>query len=95
MPEQLRDVQKISSAAAKIENALGPQQIEFNFANAAHVNVDPALEVEIFRPVFAGICDSVTLADLLKIRPINLSITGWFRLGTGFDGKTIAYVFLR
>ena len=71
MSEQLRDMQKISSAAAKIENALGPQQIEFNFANAANVNVDPALEVEIFRPVFAGICDSVTLANLLKIRPIN------------------------
>src|SRR5438067_3475107 len=71
MPEQLRDVQKISSAAAKIENALGPQQIEFNFANAANVDIDPAFEVEIFRPVFPWIFDSVALADFLEIWTIN------------------------
>jgi hypothetical protein len=71
MPEQLRDVQEISCAAAKIENALGAQQIEFNFANAANVDVDPAFEVEIFRPVFPWIFDSVALVDFLEIWPIN------------------------
>src|SRR5207248_2463377 len=71
MPEQLRDMQKISGATAKIENALWPRQIEFNFANAANVNVNPAVKIEIFRPVFAWIFDGVALADLLKIGTIN------------------------
>src|SRR5206468_5123398 len=71
MPEQLCDMQKIPGAAAKIENALWPRQIEFNFANPANVDLNPAVKIEIFRPVFAWIFDGVALADLLKIGPIN------------------------
>ncbi len=74
MPEQLRDVEKISCAATKIENALGAQQIEFNFANAANVDVDPAFEVEIFRPVFAWIFDSITPASGKRVRWKNLRV---------------------
>src|SRR5260370_23161606 len=67
VPEQLCDVQKIPCAAAKVEDALAAQQIEFNFANPANVDVDPAFEVEILRPVFASIFDSVALAPFLDI----------------------------
>ncbi len=55
MPEQLRDVQKISSPAAKIKNALWVRQIELDLANAANVDVDPAVKIEIFRPILTGI----------------------------------------
>ncbi len=71
MSEQLRDMEKISGATAKIENAPWPRQIEFNFANAANVDVNPAFKIEIFRLVFAWIFDGVALANLLKIGPIN------------------------
>ena len=64
--EQLRDVQKIPDTATKIEDVLRPRQIEFNFANAANVDVDPSVEVEIFRPIFARIFDSVAPANLLE-----------------------------
>jgi hypothetical protein len=64
-------MQKISRATAKIENALWSRQIEFDFANSANVNINPAVKIEIFWPVFARVFNGVALADLLKIRPIN------------------------
>src|SRR5207247_10187016 len=73
MPKQLRDMQKISGATAKIENALWPRQIEFNFANAANIDLNPALKIQIFRPVFAWIFHGIALANLLKIGHINCS----------------------
>src|SRR6266513_2660010 len=82
MPEQLCDMQKIPGAAAKIENALWPRQIEFNFPNPANVDLNPAVKIEIFRPVFAWIFDSVALANLLKIGPINC-----FNNSAGLEGK--------
>ncbi len=64
--EKLRDVEEVSCAAAEIENPLRTRQIEFKLANPADVDSDPTLEIEIFRPVRAGICDGVSLANLLE-----------------------------
>ncbi len=47
MTEQLRDVEKVSCAAAEIENLLWSRQIEFKLANSADVDSDPAFEIEI------------------------------------------------
>ena len=72
MPQQLGYVEKISCAAAKIEDALGTRQIEFDLANSSNVDSDPAVEIEIFGPVCAGICDRVSLANLLETQPDRL-----------------------
>src|SRR5437867_12014910 len=66
MTEQLRDVQKVSCAAAKIENPLGTRQVELKLANPSDINSDPTFEIEIFRPVCSGICYGVSPANLLK-----------------------------
>jgi hypothetical protein len=71
MTQQLGYVEEISRAAAKIENALGARQIEFDLANSPNVDSDPAVEIEIFRPVCAGICDRVSLANLLESNRID------------------------
>src|SRR6266487_4624798 len=71
MAEQLGYVEKISCAAAKVEDALGTRQIEFDLANPANIDSDPAVEIEIFRPVCAGICDRVSLANLLESNRID------------------------
>ena len=64
MPQQLGYVKEIACAAAKIENSLGTRQIEFDLADSPNVDSDPAIEIEIFRPVSAGIFDRVSLANL-------------------------------
>jgi hypothetical protein len=69
MTEELRDVEKVSCATPKIENALGTRHVEFKLANPSDINSDPAIEIEVFRPVRAGICYSVS--------PANLFETGW------------------
>jgi len=66
MPEQLGDVEKISRAAAKVEDALPARQIELDVTNAANVYGDPAVEIEILPPVLGGIVDRVPLANLLE-----------------------------
>jgi len=66
MPEQLGDVEKISSAAAEIEDALSARQIELDVTNAANVYGDPAVEIEILPPVLGGIVDCVPPANLLE-----------------------------
>jgi hypothetical protein len=71
MTEQLRNVEEVSCAAAKIKNALGARQIELERANPADVNSDPALKIEIFRPVRAGICDSISLTNLIETSSID------------------------
>ena len=71
MTEELRDVEKVSCAAAQIENALGPRQVELKLANPPVVNPDPTIEIEIFRPVRAGICYGVSPANLLETGRIN------------------------
>src|SRR5213592_4408687 len=58
MAQQLSDVEKISHSAANIEDLFRARQIELDLANPADVDFDPAIEVEIFRPVRTGICDS-------------------------------------
>ncbi len=73
MTEELRDVEKVSCAAAQIENALGTRHVEFKLANPPDVNSDPTIEIEIFRPVRAGICYGVSPANLLETRPDRLS----------------------
>ena len=71
MTQQLRDVQEISCAAANIEDALWTRQIEFDLANSPDVDSDPAVEIEIFRPVCAGIGYRVTLANLRESNRID------------------------
>jgi hypothetical protein len=71
MTQQLSYVQKISCAAAEIEDALGTRQIEFDLANSPDIDSDPTVEIEIFRPVCAGICDFVTPANLSETLRID------------------------
>src|SRR5258708_12775686 len=67
MTEELCDIEKVSCAAAQIENALGTRHVEFKLANPADVNSDPTVEIEIFRPVRAGICHRVSPANLFEL----------------------------
>ena len=71
MTQQLGDVEKVSCAAAKIEDAPGTRQIEFDVANSPNVDSDPTVEIEIFRPVGAGIGYRVTLANLRETNRID------------------------
>jgi hypothetical protein len=71
MTEELRNVEKVSSAAAQIENALGTRHVEFKLANPPDVNSDPTIEIEIFRPVRAGICYGVSPVNLLEASRIE------------------------
>jgi len=66
MTKELRDIQKVSCAAAQIENLLGAGEVEFKLPNPPDVNADPTIKIEIFRPVRAGICYRVSLAKLLE-----------------------------
>src|SRR5947208_15738817 len=66
MTEELRDVEKVSCAAAQIENALWTRHVEFKLANPPDVDSDPTIEIEIFRPVRAGLCNGISPANLLK-----------------------------
>lgn len=71
MTQQLGYIQKIACTAAKVENAPGPRQIELGLANSANVDSDPAIEIEILRPVCSGIGYCVTLANLRESNRIN------------------------
>jgi hypothetical protein len=71
MTEELRDVEKVPCAAAQIENALGTRHVEFKLPNPPDVNSDPTIEIEIFRPVRAGICYGVSPANLLEASRIE------------------------
>ena len=71
MTEQLSYIEEISCTAAKIEDALGTGQIEFDLANSANVDSDPAVEIEIFRPVGAGVGYRVSLANLRETDRID------------------------
>ena len=71
MTKELRDVEKVSCAAAEIENPLGTRHVEFELANPSDVNSDPAIEIEIFRPVRSGICYGVSPTNLLETSRIN------------------------
>ena len=66
MTEKLCDVEKVPCAAAQIENALWTRHVEFKLANPPDVNSDPTIQIEIFRPVRAGICYGVSSPNLLK-----------------------------
>ena len=71
MTEQLRNVEEVSCPAAEVQNPLWARQIEFERANPADVNFDPTLKIEIFRPVRAGICDSISLTNLIETNWID------------------------
>ena len=66
MAEQLRNVEEVPCAAAEIKNALRARQIELERANPADIDFNPTLQIEIFRPVRAGICDRVLPTNLLE-----------------------------
>jgi len=67
----LSNVKKVSGAAAEIENTFRSRQIKLELANPANVNSDPTFEIEIFRPVRAGIFNSISLTDLLETSGIH------------------------
>src|ERR1043166_956305 len=71
MTQQLGNVEKVSRAAAKIEDAFGTRQIELGLANSPNVDSDPTVEIEIFWPVCAGVGYRVTLANLCEPNRIN------------------------
>jgi hypothetical protein len=71
MPERLGDVEKISCATAKIENAFSARQIELDVTNAANVDANPPVEIEIFPPILGGIVDRVPLANLLESHRVD------------------------
>ena len=71
MTEELRNVEKVSCAAAQIENLLGTREVELKLANSPDVDSDPTLEIEIFWPVCAGIGDFVALANLTETNRID------------------------
>jgi len=66
MTEQLRDVEEVSRAAAQVENLLWTREIELELTNPPDVDADPAIEIEIFRPVRTGIAHGVLLANLVE-----------------------------
>ena len=71
MTEELRDVEKVSCAAAQIENALGTRHVEFKLANPANVNADPAVEIQVFGPVRARICHCILATNLFELYRID------------------------
>ncbi len=71
MTKELRDVEKVSSAAAEIENPFRARQIEFKPTNPANVNCDPALQIQILRPICSGISDGITPMNLLEANGID------------------------
>ncbi len=66
MAEKLGDVEKVSCAAAEIENPLPARQIELDVTNAANVDGYPAIEIEIFPPILGRIASCVAPANLLE-----------------------------
>ena len=71
MTKKLRDIKKVSCATAQIENLFGPREVEFKLTNPPDVHSNPAIKIEIFRPVRSRICYGVSLANLLKSNRIN------------------------
>src|SRR4030095_10482493 len=71
MPQQLGYVEKISCPAAKIEDALGTRQIEFNLPNSTNVDSNPPIGIYILRPVCAGVGDCISFANLLESNRID------------------------
>ncbi len=71
MTKQLRDVEKITRAASKIENPLWTRQIKFNGPDSANVNLNPSLQIEILWPVRSGISHCITAANLLEFNWID------------------------
>jgi hypothetical protein len=66
MTEKLRDIKKVSCAATQIENLFGSREVEFKLPNPPDVHSNPAIKIEIFRPVRPRICYGVSLANLLE-----------------------------
>ena len=71
MTQQLGNVEEIACAAAKIEDALGARQIEFDLTNSPNVDSDPPIKIKIFWPVRSGICDCVSLLNLLESNRVD------------------------
>jgi hypothetical protein len=66
MAEQLRNVEEVSCAASEIQNPLRSRQIELKLSDPADIDFNPTLQIEIFRPVRAGLCDRVSPTNLLE-----------------------------
>jgi hypothetical protein len=66
MTQKLCDVEEVSCAAAQIQNLTGTGNVELKLADPADVNSNPAVEIQIFWPVGAGICYPVSLANLFE-----------------------------
>src|SRR5882724_11787625 len=64
--EKSRNFAEVSCAAAEIQNPFRSRQIEFKLTDPADIDFNPTLQIEIFRPIRAGIRDSVSLTNLLE-----------------------------
>ena len=62
---------EVSCATAKIEYPLRWRDIELEPLNSMNVDVDPAIEFKILRPIFAGMFDLVACPYLLKLFAID------------------------
>ncbi len=66
VPEQFVDVEKISGAAAEIENAGGRSIVETQLSYALQIDSNPILEIEVFRWRIAGIVDCILAPNLFE-----------------------------
>jgi len=69
--EQLADVEKIAGAAPDIEDAFAAAEIEAEIAHALEVDLHPALDLEIFRPLVTRIVHRVAIVDLLELLAVD------------------------
>ena len=84
MPEQFVDVEKISGAAAEIENARRRSIVETQLAHTLQIDSNPMLEIEVFRWRIAGIVDRILAANLFKLVRVDRFDNG---IGADADGK--------
>ena len=66
VPEQFVDVEKISGAAAEIENARARSIVETQLAHTLQIDSNPMLEIEVFRWRITGIVDRIFAANLFE-----------------------------
>ena len=85
MPEQLVDIEKVSGAAAEIENARGWSIVQTELAHTVQVDSNPMFEIKVFRRSIAGIVDCVFAANLFEPIRVDRLDNG---LGADANGKS-------
>lgn len=67
VPEQFIDVEKISGAAAEIEDARGRSVVQTQLAHTLQIDSNPMFEIEVFGRAIAGIVDRISAANLFEL----------------------------